>query len=90
MGIPELLSIALDGLARLILGTLAVFCAKNNVVSTLGIAWLILALIDFLLIVFPAWETFREASPYLTFSAGMLWIGAYERGWFKGRQSPSR
>jgi len=85
MGLPEFLSIALDGLARLILGMLAVFYGRNRVVGALGTSWLILALIDFLLIAFPRWETFRDASPYLTFTAGMLWIGFYQRGWFRGR-----
>jgi len=79
MGIPEVLSIALDAVARAILGVLAVAKGKNEVVRMLGLAWLLLSVMDLVLLARPDWTRFADYAPYAIFGGAMLYVGWWQR-----------
>jgi hypothetical protein len=79
MGSPENISILIDGLLRVLLGTLAVATARTRTVSILGLAWLVLALFDFSILWKPEWTTWASMGSYWIFITAMLSISVSSR-----------
>ena len=96
MGSTEAVSIALGGLGRAILGTLAVCKGRDDVTRILGLTWLLIAIFGLSLLWKPEWTAWRDFGSYWIFSSGMLCIivrsryGNDSQTWRGNRRSASR
>jgi len=84
----ETLSNILVGAATLILGVLALVRARNAILLTLGVLWVLDGLYCFVLVWRPDWTTLRDCGSYLLFIGAFAYIGAWKRGWFNRSPLP--
>jgi len=88
MASPEVVSIAVNGLARAFLGSLAVCKGKDDVTRVLGLSWLLIALFSFSLLWKPDWTAWRDFGSYWIFISAMVYIWASR--WLAPHRQPQQ